>query len=174
MKKVELFHDNASLEQCTPLKAASVVGLQPIPEEDEVSRDDLNPSLERVWVLNAEVHLDDEGHEIRSSPYIWLGKQCSGKSTSFVAPQSLATTVRSPVTDEAGREGLRGLIDAISQCYTTNTEAALLTLGAEVSHIMIPLHRIVKSHLILNIGALCALPTIHGGSAPSPCSYPFL
>ena len=58
---------------------------QPIPEGGESGRDGINPSLERVWVLNQEVHLDEEGHEVHSSPYIWLRHQCSGKSTSFVA-----------------------------------------------------------------------------------------
>ncbi len=132
MEKVETFHENASEEQAVPLKAASVVGLQPIPELDEACNDSQQPACPRVWVLNSKVHLDDRGKEVKPSPFIWLGNYSSGKPTPFIAPQSLAASVKPPVLERPGKEALSRLIDAICRCFTTNAEAAFLTLGAEV------------------------------------------
>ena len=117
MQKIESFHENATEEQAIPLKAACVVGLQP--EDGEASSDSQQLASTHVWVLNDKVHLDDNGHHIHPSPYTWLGDHCSGKRTPFVAPQSLASSVKAPVMDDTGKISLSNLIDADHFMLTT-------------------------------------------------------
>ena len=88
MNKIEIFQQNATEEQATPLKAPCVVGLQPVTEDPEASSDSQQQASTRVWVLNDAVHLDDDGHHISSSPYIWLGNHCSGKHHKHLQSQS--------------------------------------------------------------------------------------
>ena len=66
---------DAFLQQSVTAKkcAARVTGLQAPPSWD--------PSMKRVWVLNSEVHLDEDGHTITptESPYVWLEDLCSAR-----------------------------------------------------------------------------------------------
>ena len=57
---------------------------------------------------------------------------CPIDTTCYVE-STLCPAYIAPVIDDAGKTPLSNLIDAICECFTTNAEAALLTLGAEVS-----------------------------------------
>lgn len=75
MGKYEQFLDRQRLgEDVFPIKlAATCVGLQKVTEEEA---GDINLSLEKkVWVLNQDVHVAEDGQLIDAtqSPFVWLG-----------------------------------------------------------------------------------------------------
>ena len=49
----------------------------------------------RIWVINEEVHLDENGDQIpiRDSQYIWLGSMISNRSLANVAPATDAALI---------------------------------------------------------------------------------
>ena len=131
MTKYEEFLDvtgDSEEEDEWPLQmAATVCGLQQ-PDADIAEEMELNTDV-RVWVLNANVHIDESGRLIRpkASPYIWLGKYYGGKSHFLPYPQYVSCA-----QPESKPQVLVTLVNALEAVYEQNLPSALLVLGAQV------------------------------------------
>ena len=135
MFKTDTFLQSLPEGALTKVLAAQVTGLQQPP-------DWISPELQakKVWVLNAEVQLDEDGIAIQpsASPYVWLGDICSTRPDLWQAdpttgqhmianPRKKSTAVL-PINASA----FTALISVLDKYYTSNFPAVLLLLGGDV------------------------------------------
>ena len=129
MYKTDSFlHENPNSKKV----AAKVTGLQQPPT--------WVPQLyqqQKVWVLNAEVQIDENGSTISpdDSPYIWLGDVCAGRPEIFqpevatrqhiIADPKKKSTTALPLNPSA----LHSLITTLEAYYSHNFAAAMFVLG---------------------------------------------
>ena len=133
MYKTDSFvHNGAS----TKKSAARATGLQKQPKW-------LNPSSQamKVWVLNGDVHLNEDGKPIQpsESPYLWLGDVCSGRpdvlQPEIQTGQHLIAdpNSKSIATLPLDKSVLSTLIATLENYYDHNFPAALCVLGGYVA-----------------------------------------
>ena len=130
MYKTDSFiHNGLSTKKC----AASTTGLQKQPRW-------FTSSTTKVWVMNAEVHLDEDGKPIdpAESPYLWLGDVCSGRPD-ILQPENITgqhfiadPNTKSIVTLPLHKSALSALIATLEKYYDHNFAAALCVLGGYV------------------------------------------
>lgn len=112
--------------------AARVTGLQKAPK--------WATSTSQVWVLNAEVHINEDGEPIspEASPYLWLGDVCCGRpdilQAEITTGQHLIAdpSTKSIATLPLDNSALRTLIGTLEMYYEHNFPAALCVLGGYV------------------------------------------
>ena len=132
-----MYKTDSFLNDCTSSKkcAARVTGLQKppiwVPSRYQTMK---------VWVLNAEVQLDEDGVSISpsESPYIWLGDVCSGRPEILQPEVStgqhmIADPSKKPTaTLSLDGSALRNLIATLEGYYAHNFPAAMFVLGGYV------------------------------------------
>lgn len=94
----------------------------------------------KVWVLNGDVHLNEDGKPIppSESPYLWLGDVCSGRpdvlQPEIQTGQHLIAdpNSKSIVTLPLDKSALSTLIATLENYYDHNFPAAICVLGGYV------------------------------------------
>lgn len=119
MRKVEEFYTDDENPPSSK-EVASVMGLQPCDGEGD---------REHIWVLNAEVHINEDGQLIppHTSPYIWLASYTSQELASLPTFE-MASLSKPSLSSEA----LLDLVQALQDVHQENLPAALMMLGAQV------------------------------------------
>lgn len=132
MYKTDSFvHNGAS----TKKSAARATGLQKPPKWLPSSTQAM-----KVWVLNADVHLDEDGEPVlpNESPYLWLGDVCSGRPGILQGGIQTGQRViadpntKSITTLPLDKSALCTLIATLENYYDHNFAAALCVLGGYV------------------------------------------
>lgn len=109
MQKVEEFYTSAEENSCKI--AVEAIGLQP-------------NQGHKVWVMNEDVHFDQEGTLLKNSPFYWI----EGHSAISRAIACNAKATSTPLCTLA----LAELIQSMEDVYGQNFGASLLMLGAQV------------------------------------------
>ena len=131
MYKTDSFVHNGT---STKKGEARATGLQKAPKWAPPSQ------ATRVWVLNAKVHLNEDGDPVspNESPYIWLGEVCSGRpdilQAEIATGQHLIAdpNTKSIATLPLDTSALSTLIATLENYYDHNFAAALCVLGGYV------------------------------------------
>ena len=121
MRKVEEFYsdeENAHLSK----QVASVMGLQPYGD---------SPDAHKIWVLNGDVHIDEDGQFIppSNSPFIWLSAYTSELPD---APSHDMASLSKPSPLHEAHEVLFDLVAFLQEVHQENFAAALLMLGGQI------------------------------------------